>query len=162
MQRSRSNLYLIANASIFVLLLIYLVATSIYRNLPPLIGIFFLYVIVLKFEEDNKFKNISFTWYFAIFYLFITEQIHGYKLFSILISYIFAYFLLFNISLKIIKFRNLLIIIYICYGYIMPFCVSNFISYIQKDEYLNFTGDYLLYIFIEIVLGIVLFRGKFV
>lgn len=162
MQRSRSNIYVIANAIIFILLLIYLVTTSVYRNLPPLIGIFFLYVLILKFEEDNKFKNMNFTWYFAIFYLFIAEQIHGFKLFSILISYIIFYFLLLDISLKIVKFRNLLIIAYVCFGYIIPFLVSNFIAYIQKDEFMDFTTDYVLYIFIETIASIVLFKGKFV
>ena len=162
MQRNRSNLYAITNAFLIACLFIYLIITSMNQKLPPLIGLFFLHQIVLRFENENKFKSYGAMWYIGILYLFIAEQIHGFHLFSIAVTFIIFYLFIFEISIKFIKFRNLLIALYVVIGYAGTFLVSNTISYAKKSGYLVFGSEYLWYIFIEILIGLLIFRGRLV
>ena len=125
MQRNRSYLYTLTNIFLVACLFIYLILTSMNQFLPPLIGLFFVHQIVLKFENENKFKSYGTMWYIGIIYLFIAEQIHGFNFLSIAITYIIFYMFVFDFSIKFIKFRNLIIAIYIAMGYICSFLMSN-------------------------------------
>lgn len=114
MQRNRSNLHTIINILLIVLLYVYQILTSIFWSLPPLIGLVFLYLVILNYENDNKFKNFDYRWYFSVLYLFFAEQIHGFHLFSAFILYVIFYYFIFEISTKYIKFRNFLLF-FICF-----------------------------------------------
>ena len=91
MQRSSSNLYALTNAILTAFLFAYLILTSMNQSLPPLMGLFFVYLIILRFENENKFKDYGKGWSIGIIYLFIAEQLHGFNLFSVLITYILFY-----------------------------------------------------------------------
>lgn len=160
MQRNRSNFYIIIDLLFALSFVIYLVTSALFQFLPPLLGLFFLHIVVLNFEKDAKFKKNSFSFYFSIFYLFFCEQVHGFELFSVLLTYIIFYYFCFEISAKLIKFRNALIILSVFIGYFGTFLMSNFISYIKKSQYLNFGEEYMFYIVFEAILGFILFRGR--
>ena len=162
MQRSRSYLYAITNAALIALLFAYLILTSMNQNLPPLMGVFFVNLIVLRFENENKFKSYGTLYYLSILYLFVAEQIHGFHLFSVAITFIIFYLFIFEISVKFIKFRNLLIVFYVIIGYVGVFLVSNTVSYIKKSGYLVFGNEYFLYIFVEILIALLIYRGRLV
>ena len=162
MQRSSSNIYALTNAILTAFLFAYLILTSMNQSLPPLMGLFFVYLIILRFENENKFKDYGKGWYIGIIYLFIAEQLHGFNLFSVLITYILFYVFIFEISVKFIKFRNLLIMLYIVIGYVGVFLTSNAISYIKKSGYLVFGTEYFTYIVVEILIGVIIFRGRLV
>lgn len=162
MQRSRGNLYIVANFAFAIFLLIYETTSALYQLFPPLIGLFFALVLTMFFRKDKKFQKLDSSYYFVIFFLFFAEQIHGFALFSIFISFMIFYFLIFKILLKIIKIRNFILILAVIFGYVSPFLITNALNFLLEEETLKFGYEYAIYIVIESSLAVFLFRGKLV
>ncbi|MDA3047687.1 MULTISPECIES: hypothetical protein [unclassified Campylobacter] len=162
MQRSRGNLYLIVDFALSFGVAFYLLLSVMYRGLPPLLGFFFVTLVVLKFEHENKFKKYNFAYYFAIFYLFCAEQIYGFNLFSIALAYIIFYTFIYEFSLRNIKFRNFLLGFYVVIAYALILGVNGAISYIKKADAMSVGSEYLSYIVVDILLSLLFFKGRFV
>lgn len=160
MQRNSSNLQFISFAFFTFWLIIYQIITSLHQFLPPLIGVFFVNLIVLNYEHDTKFKDLDYRWYFSIFYMVLAEQIHGFRLFSSVAVFFIFYFFIFEWLLKTVKFRNFSIVLYVVMAYVGTFLMSNFISYISQSEYMQFGHEYILYLIIESIIAIFLYRGR--
>lgn len=162
MQRSSSNLQALEAVFLATFTLGYQLVSSVFGSIPPLIGLFFTYAIVKHYEKDVTYKDYSLGWYIAMFYLFIAEQIHGFELFSIAISFGIFYYFFFEKLLDIVKFRDICLMIIAAYGYIATFLVSNFLSYLKDESYLVFGPEYIAYIFVESIISLLLFKGRII
>lgn len=143
-------------------LVIYQITSAMYQFLPPLIGIFFIEMIILNYEHEKKLTNFNHKWYLCILYMIFIEQMHGFSFLSIAIFYIIFYYFIFDWTLKAIKFRNLLLIFYVGCAYFGTFFISNLISYIYKSDYLKFGYEYVFYFIVESFLAIFFFRSRFI
>ena len=160
MQRNSSDIYFLKNIVFFITILFYQILSSIYVNLPPLIGLSFAYVVILAYEKDKSYQDYTHGWYQAILYLFIAEQMHGFELFSVAIAFVIFYYLFFEISLENIRLRNVFLVFLVTAGYVGTFFISNFISYLKDGHYMSFGVEYLTYIVVESALAILFLKGR--
>ncbi|CZE49252.1 hypothetical protein [Campylobacter geochelonis] len=160
MQRNRNDIYFLKNAMFVILIVSYQVIASLFQSIPPLIGLFFAYVVILNYEKERNYKDFTHHWYQSIAYLFLAEQVHGFELFSVAITFGIFYYFVFDYLLTSLKFRNLLLVILVCVGYIGTFLVSNLISYMKNSPKLELSYEYGFYILVESAIAFLLFRGR--
>ena len=141
-------------------LALYQSITTVFTHLPPLIGIFFTYMIVLTLQKQKTLKGFGKEWYFCLFYLTFAEQAHGFALFSATIAFMLFYYFMSDWLIVTLKSRELLAVGFVASGYVWTCATSSFISYAANLPMLNFDYEYLIYIGVESVLAVVLFRGR--
>jgi len=141
-------------------LIVYQIFASANRFFPLLIGLFFVYLIILTYERDKSYTTFNSHWYLGLIYMIFCEQMHGFKLFSTVISYLIFYHFLFDYLMEKITIRPLLLFITVTFGYLCSFAVSNAISYMLNDDYMKFGSEFAVFICIEYALVFVLFRER--
>ena len=137
-------------------LVFYQSITTVFTYLPPLIGIFFTYMITLTLQKQKTLKEF----YFCLFYLTFAEQAHGFALFSAVIAFMLFYHLMSDWLIVTLKSRELLAVGFVASGYVWTCATSSFISYAANLPMLKFDYEYLIYVGVESVLAVVLFRGR--
>ena len=160
MQRNSRDIYIVKSIVFFISILFYQLLSSIYATIPPLIGLFFVYAVVLNYEKERSYQDYTHEWYQVILYLFIAEQMHGFELFSAAIAFGLFYYIFFEFSLDRIRFKTLFLIYLTIMGYLSVFLVSNTLSYFKDAEYLNFGVEYLAYMVAESLLVLFFFKGR--
>ncbi|MDO5045884.1 MAG: hypothetical protein Q4D84_04265 [Campylobacter sp.] len=161
MRRNSLDLQILKPALWVVFLLIYQAATSVATYLPPLMGIFFTYMIILNIEKHKKVKKYDKRWYFCIFYLIFAEQVHGFALFSTMIAFLLFYYFVCDWLIVTFKSREILLVVFVASGYFAIYLVSSLLSHIANLPILNFEYEYSIYIISEAVLATILFRERF-
>lgn len=162
MQRNSRNKNTLKNLVFLVFLFLYEILTSIYATLPPFIGLFFAYAVILKYEKDKNYGVFTHEWYQTLIFLFFAEQIHGFELFSVAISFFIFYYFLFKFSFEGFKLRNLFLTFLVFYGYISIFLISNLISYFVGNSYLDLTYEYLMYFVFESAVCVLVFKDRII
>lgn len=160
MRRNSSDIQLVKSVVWAAFLLAYQAATSVFTWMPPLIGLFFSYMIILTIEKQKRLKKYDFRWYFAILYIIFAEQIHGFALFSSVISFLLFYYLICDWLIVTFKSRAVLLILFVASGYAGVYLISALLLYIQNSPILNFNFEYFIYIVSESILAIILFRRR--
>lgn len=141
-------------------LVFYQSLTTVFAYLPPLIGIFFTYTIMLTLQKQKTLKEFGKEWYFCLFYLTFAEQAHGFALFSAVIAFMLFYHFMSDWLIVTLKSRELLAAGFVASGYVWTCTTSSFISYAANLPMLKFGYEYLIYVGVESVLAVVLFRGR--
>ncbi|WP_107790877.1 hypothetical protein [Campylobacter concisus] len=143
-----------------IFLLSYEIATTQFGFLPPLIGIFFTYMILEYSRKQKQYDEFKPSWYFSLVFLVFAEQIHGFYLFSTIIAFLLFYNFVLDWLYTTMKWRNCLLIIFVASGYVLTFLVNNLFAYVLNEPNLTFSAEYLFFIALESVFAIVLFRDK--
>lgn len=138
----------------FFILFFYQILCSIVYLLPPLIGVFFVYLII----HFNK-KGFDKTSLFIILYFCFIELTHGLFLFCTTISFLIFYYYFYNKLIYKLKNRDILIILFIIFVYGFNLILNLAYSYIFEVGHLNYDIIFIYYICLESLLAIVLFRG---
>jgi hypothetical protein len=107
--------------------------------------------------EDEKSSLFVFL---AFLYLSIFDLHKGFYLFSSLLTFMIFYNLFAGKIKNFLTCSNCILAIYILVAYIGHYLVNTFIAYILNQDAPLFSQDYLYYILTDIILGIVLFKGK--
>lgn len=145
---------------LYVIFVSYCIFSSLYPVLPPLIGVFFAFLLVKIYEIYHKFKKFDSACYFVIIYLFLAEQIHGFSCFSVGIFFLIYYNFLFGWLLKNVKIRNVLIILAVVFAYLGTFAITNLFYYIRNIDLLSFGYEYIIYMIIESIIAMILLKDK--
>lgn len=161
MQRNRSDIQSVKFFIFCVFLVWYELLSAVYAILPPLIGLFFAYVISLNNQALKKMEDYTKSWYLAFLFLVFAEQIHGFELFSSIFAFIFYYYFLHEWLSTNFKLYQGMLIVYVCSAYILIFCVSNIILYIKDQALLQIYKEYLYYMVFESFLALFVFRDKY-
>lgn len=162
MRRNSSDLRILAICSWILFLVFYQSLTSLTQILPPLLGLFFTYLIILSIEKSKTMKKYDQRWYFAIAYIIFAEQVHGFWLFSTIIAFLLFYNFIADWLLVTFKSKAILLVIFVASSYLCTFGVSRVFSYALNLPALNFGYEYLIYIALESLLAIVIFKGRLV
>lgn len=160
-KRRASELKILKLFLIVAFLFSYQAATTVI-SLPPLLGIFFVYLIYLNLRREKRILNNEYELYFCIFYLIFIEQTHGFTLFSSLIGCIFFYYFISDYLLVSLKSRVLLVGSFVISGYVMTYLVSALFGYIGEFEVPKISTEILAYMGVEMVISIVIFKEHFV
>ncbi|RAZ48201.1 hypothetical protein [Campylobacter hyointestinalis] len=161
MQRNSINLLSIRFVLFCVGLIAYEIMSAANHFLPPLIGLFFAYLVVLKNESEKYMGDIDKRWYLSFIFIIYAEQIHGFELFSTILAFILFYNFI-NDQLKInMKCRGCLLVIFVFSGYIGTFLLSDLILYILNQPLLGFNYEYYMYyIVVESAISVMLFKER--
>ena len=128
--------------------------------LPSLIGVFFAYLVILKDELDRTLEANDRRWYLSLAFLVFAEQLNGFEFCSAILAWLFFYYLINDWLKTNIKWRKLLITIYVFSGYIITLAMSNIVLYVLNQPRMKLDYEYLLYAIIESLIALVIFRGR--
>lgn len=143
-----------------IFLLFYESASAVFWFIPPLLGVFFSYLIIEKEKSLKELDELDFNWYFTVFFLIFIEQIHGFEIFSSFLAYLIFYYV-FNESFVLnLKGKESLFFIHSFAAYFGTFLLSNLILYIQNLPLLRFSNEYWYYIIFEGMFSLIYFRKK--
>ncbi len=123
--------------------------------MPLFIGVFFAY-IVINFEKEKSRLYV----YLSFAYLTIYDLDKGFYLFSSLLFFMLFYYIFVEKIRNFFTCSNCIIAIYVAVAYLGHFLLNSFISYILNQARPVFSEGYFYYIIIDIILAIVLFKGK--
>lgn len=155
MRRSSINKNYLSIALLSLCMGFYLIMSSLYTSLPIFVGLFFVYIMVNY--ENEKEKLFVFL---AFLYLTIFDLNKGFYLFSSLLTFVLFYNLFASKIKNFLTCGNCILAIYIIVAYIGHYLVNTFIAYILNQDAPLFSQDYLYYMLIDFILGIILFKGK--
>lgn len=136
-----------------IFLYFYQLLSSLVFLLPPLLGFFFIGLVVnykkYGFDKDTL---------LIIFYLSLIEITHGMFLFSIMLYFlIFFYYIYDKLKYKL-KNVEILIFIFIFFAYIFTLFINLFFTYVSGIESIKFDYFLIYYICIETLLSIIFFK----
>lgn len=155
MRRSSTDNQYIKISLFSLFLIIYQIMTSIYTFLPLFVGVFFVYIIVSY--NDIKKRNYI---YLIFIYLSFYDLNKGFYLFTyILLFFIFYHFFVYKIR-SFFSSTNWIIALYVIVAYLGHFVINSLIAYILNTDGPVFLFYYFYYIAIDIILAIILFKGK--
>lgn len=117
-------------------------------------------MITLTLQKQKTLKEFGKEWYFCLFYLTFSEQAHGFALFSAVIAFMLFYHFMSDWLIVTLKSRELLAVGFVASGYVWTCATSSFISYAANLPMLKFDYEYLIYVGLESVLAVILFRGR--
>ena len=129
--------------------------SSLYTNLPLLVGVFFAFIVIsFENEKSNPYVYLSFA------YLTIYDLDKGFYLFSSLLSFLIFYYLFVEKIRNFFTCSNCIIAIYVVAAYLGHFLFSSFIAYILNQDMPSFSQAYFYYIALDVLLAVVLLKGK--
>lgn len=155
MRRSSTDQNYLRFTLICLVLVVYQIMSSLYTFLPLFVGVFFSYIVInLEKEKSRIYIYLSFA------YLTIYDLNKGFYLFSsILFLMIFYYFFVERIR-NFFTCSNCIVAIYVVSAYLGHSLLNSFIAYISNRDIPPFSQGYFYYIFLDVVLAIILFKGK--
>lgn len=136
-------------------LLLYQILSSLYIFMPLFVGVFFTY-IVINFEDEKSKIYV----YLAFAYLTIYDLNKGFYLFSSIVSFIFFYYIFVEKIRNFYSCRSCIVATYVVAAYLGHFALNMFIAYILNADGPTFSQWYFYYILLDILIAIVLFKGK--
>lgn len=160
MQRNSLNPQSLRFNLFCIFIVIYEIFSITTTFLPPLIGIFFTYLVILKDEIDRTLGTKDKRWYLSFAFLIFAEQLNGFEFCSVVLAWIFFYYFMNDWLKTNIKWKKLLITIYIFSGYIFTLAMSNIVLYVLNQPRMKLDYEYLLYAIIESLIALVIFRGR--
>ena len=155
MRRSSTDQNYLRFTLICLSLVVYQIMSSLYTYLPLFVGVSFAF-IVINFENEKSKLYI----YLSFAYLTIYDLDKGFYLFSSLLSFLIFYYLFVEKIRNFFSCNNCIIAIYVVAAYLGHSLLNSFIAYILNQDMPSFSQGYFYYIALDVVLAVVLLKGK--
>lgn len=155
MRRNSTNQNYLRLLFVCLGLVFYQALSSLYPFLPLFVGVFFSY-IVINFENNKSRLYI----YLSFAYLSIYDLDKGFYLFSSIFFVMFFYYFFLEKIRNFIICNSCVIAIYVTVAYLGHFFLNVFIAYVLNQDLPYFSQEYFYYIILDILVSIILFRGK--
>ena len=139
-------------------LIIYEMLSTAFIYMPPLMGVFFTYLIISKSDAQRSLSGLAGRWYLAFGFLIFAEQLHGYEFLSCVIAFIVFYYMVHDWLIINIKSRFFMIVIFNASVYLGVLLASNLFLYVLNENLLRYSSIYLYYIAIESVISFLVFK----
>lgn len=143
-----------------VFLFIYEVASTTLVSLPPLIGLFFAYMVIEYHSKSRQLKKFTHSWYLSLVFLVFAQQLHGFYLASAFLAFIIFYYFIFDWLYVSLKYRRALLVLFVSAGYVLSWGTSSMLSYAMSGTRLPFGLDYVYYIALESALAMMFLKGR--
>ncbi|HIP30208.1 MAG TPA: hypothetical protein EYG93_01585 [Sulfurospirillum arcachonense] len=155
MRRSSTDKNYLRFTLICLSLVVYQIMSSLYTYLPLFVGVFFAFIVInFENEKSNLYIYLSFA------YLTIYDLDKGFYLFSSLLSFLIFYYLFVEKIRNFFSCTNCIVAIYVVAAYLGHSLLNSFIAYVLNQDMPSFSQGYFYYIALDVVLAIVLFKGK--
>ena len=155
MRRSSTDKNYLRFTLICSVLVIYQIMSSLYTFLPLFVGIFFSYIII-NFEKEKSRIYI----YLSFAYLTIYDLDKGFYLFSSFLFFMIFYYFFVDKIRNFFTCSNCIVAIYVIAAYMGHALLNSFIAYILNQDIPPLSQGYFYYIILDVVLAIILFKGK--
>jgi len=155
MRRSSTEQNYLRFILICLSLVLYQILSSLYTFLPLFVGLFFTYIVINFENEDSKIYI-----YLSFLYLTVYDLDKGFYLFSSSLFLFIFYYLFVDKIRNFFSCNNCIIAIYVVSAYLGHSLLNSFIAYILNQDMPSFSQEYFYYIVLDIILAIVLFKGK--
>lgn len=155
MRRSSTEQNYLRFILICLSLVLYQILSSLYTFLPLFVGLFFTYIVINFENEDSKIYI-----YLSFLYLTVYDLDKGFYLFSSSLFLFIFYYLFVDKIRNFFSCNNCIIAIYVVAAYLGHSLLNSFIAYILNQDMPSFSQEYFYYIVLDIILAIVLFKGK--
>ncbi|MGG7047664.1 MULTISPECIES: hypothetical protein [unclassified Campylobacter] len=160
MRRNSSDLQIIGYALGVLALFVYEIATTIFIFLPPLIGLFFTYMVLEYARWQKSYTELGFGWYLSIAFLLFAEQVNGFYLFSSIVAFFVFFYFMVDWLFATLKHRKFLLVIFVSAGYLGTYGVSNLINYMLNLPSMYLSYEYVAFIVVESFLAFVFLRER--
>lgn len=159
LQRKSPNAVSLGYAFGALALVVYEMLSTALIFLPPLMGVFFTYIIIKKSEAERLLSGLAAKWFLAFAFLIFAEQIHGFLFLSSVIVYIVFYSIFYEWLVVNFKSRILMFAFFNFCAYIGIWAVSNLVLYMLDQTLLKYSYEYLYFMLCETLLCLYIFRG---
>lgn len=137
---------------------IYEMLSTAFIYMPPLMGVFFTYIIIKKKEAGRLFSGLSTPWFIAFGFLIFAEQIHGFFFLSSVLVYILFYNIFYEWIVVNFKGKFFAFLCFNFAAYAGIWGISNFIYNLLDYALLRYSYEYLYFIGIETIISYFAFR----
>lgn len=137
---------------------IYEMLSTAFIYLPPLMGVFFTYIIIKKKEAGRLLSGLSTPWFISFGFLIFAEQIHGFFFLSSVLTYFFFYNIFYEWVVVNFKSKFFAFFCFNFAAYVGIWGISNFIYNLLDSTLLRYSYEYLYFIGIETIISYFAFK----
>lgn len=137
---------------------IYEMLSTAFIYLPPLMGVFFSYIIIKKKEAGRLLSGLAMPWFICFGFLIFAEQLHGFFFLSSVLAYILFYNIFYEWIVVNIKGKFLVLLCFNAGAYASIWGISNFIYNLIDLPLMRYSYEYLYTVGIETILSYFVFR----
>lgn len=138
--------------------IIYAMLSTASIYMPPLIGVFFTYLVISKSDAERSLSGLAGYWYLAFGFLIFAEQVNGFAFLSSVVIFVAFYYVVHDWLIINIKSRFFMFIMFSASAYIGMFLASNLFLYIFDGELLKYSNMLLYYVIVESVFNFWFFK----
>lgn len=137
---------------------LYEMLSTAFIYLPPLIGVFFSYLILSKSDAQRSLSGLAGYWYLAFAFLLFAEQLNGFTFLSSVVVFFVFYYIMQDWLIINVKSQFFMFVMFNFSAYFGMFSISNLFLYIVDSQLLSYSHFLLYYAVIESIFSFWFFK----
>lgn len=137
---------------------LYEMLSTAFIYLPPLIGVFFSYLILSKSDAQRSLSGLAGYWYLAFAFLLFAEQLNGFTFLSSVVVFFVFYYIMHDWLIINVKSQFFIFVMFNFSAYFGMFFISNLFLYIVDSQLLSYSHVLLYYAVIESIFSFWFFK----
>lgn len=137
---------------------LYEMLSTAFIYLPPLIGVFFSYLILSKSDAQRSLSGLAGYWYLAFAFLLFAEQLNGFTFLSSVVVFFVFYYIMQDWLIINVKSQFFMFAMFNFSAYFGMFFISNLFLYIVDSQLLSYSHVLLYYAVIESIFSFWFFK----
>ncbi len=137
---------------------LYEMLSTAFIYLPPLIGVFFSYLILSKSDAQRSLSGLAGYWYLAFAFLLFAEQLNGFTFLSSVVVFFVFYYIMQDWLIINVKSQFFMFVMFNFSAYFGMFFISNLFLYIVDSQLLSYSHVLLYYAVIESIFSFWFFK----
>lgn len=137
---------------------LYEMLSTAFIYLPPLIGVFFSYLILSKSDAQRSLSGLAGYWYLAFAFLLFAEQLNGFTFLSSVVVFFVFYYIMHDWLIINVRNQFFMFVMFNFSAYFGMFFISNLFLYIVDSQLLSYSHVLLYYAVIESIFSFWFFK----
>lgn len=137
---------------------LYEMLSTAFIYLPPLMGVFFSYLILSKSDAQRSLSGLAGYWYLAFAFLLFAEQLNGFTFLSSVVVFFVFYYIMQDWLIINVKSQFFMFVMFNFSAYFGMFFISNLFLYIVDSQLLSYSHVLLYYAVIESIFSFWFFK----
>lgn len=137
---------------------LYEMLSTAFIYLPPLMGVFFSYLILSKSDAQRSLSGLAGYWYLAFAFLLFAEQLNGFTFLSSVVVFFVFYYIMQDWLIINVKSQFFMFVMFNFSAYFGMFFISNLFLYIVDSQLLSYSHVLLYYALIESIFSFWFFK----
>lgn len=137
---------------------LYEMLSTAFIYLPPLMGVFFSYLILSKSDAQRSLSGLAGYWYLAFAFLLFAEQLNGFTFLSSVVVFFVFYYIMHDWLIINVRNQFFMFVMFNFSAYFGMFFISNLFLYIVDSQLLSYSHVLLYYAVIESIFSFWFFK----